>query len=264
MSILGTEGRTWFGDVNGEISPANAYFKTEVLANLAGTVAVAGTAVTGTGTSFTTSFSVGQYVMFNDLTPKISKITAIASNTSMTIEDSLTVPALTTYRLYEEFWLGQTMGGITAKVSIKKSDIKHDQQGDSRADAVVTGYEGTVEIPMSEATAYRMSKVFQGFKAHLNLTGGIVGSTQGVPIGERDTTIARQLTLYKIVGGLDSTDPDDKVDFFVCAPSAEMEAKYDAAGQRTVKVTFNLYRDTTKKVDGVPLLWGSGTYTLDP
>ncbi|MDF2549747.1 MAG: hypothetical protein K0S07_814 [Chlamydiales bacterium] len=57
-------------------------------ANLSGTISTAGTAVTGTGTSFLTDFIVGDVITADDGTAASRVITAIASNTGLTIRSS--------------------------------------------------------------------------------------------------------------------------------------------------------------------------------
>lgn len=63
--------------------------------NLAGTVTITGssTTVTGTGTAFTTDFSVGDVITPNGGNPR--RITVISSNTSMTLESSTSGSTLT-------------------------------------------------------------------------------------------------------------------------------------------------------------------------
>lgn len=64
-------------------------------ANLAGTASCASTTVTGSGTAFSTDFIVGDPIWFNG--GACRKITAIASNTSLTVDSALTQSS-TTYR----------------------------------------------------------------------------------------------------------------------------------------------------------------------
>lgn len=63
--------------------------------NLAGTASCASTTVTGVGTAFSTDFIVGDVIWFNGGAAR--RITAIASNTSLTVESALTQSS-TTYR----------------------------------------------------------------------------------------------------------------------------------------------------------------------
>lgn len=64
--------------------------------NLTGTVAISGGTVTGTGTSFTTDFIVGEPIW---TASGASRVTAISTNTSMTVENTgLSVGAGATYR----------------------------------------------------------------------------------------------------------------------------------------------------------------------
>lgn len=67
-------------------------------ANLAGTVSTSGspsTTITGTGTAFTTDFVVGDVIESGG---NARRITAIASNTSLTVESNITIVPLSTYK----------------------------------------------------------------------------------------------------------------------------------------------------------------------
>lgn len=64
-------------------------------ANLAGTASCSGVTVTGSGTSFSTDFQIGDVIWFTGGATR--RITAIGSNTSMTVESSLTQSS-TNYR----------------------------------------------------------------------------------------------------------------------------------------------------------------------
>lgn len=74
-----TEFDDYIIDKYGSIDAARGYFD----ANLSGTISTSNTTVTGSGTSFTQRFRVGDYLKANSL---YRKVTAITSDTSMTIE----------------------------------------------------------------------------------------------------------------------------------------------------------------------------------
>lgn len=65
--------------------------------NLTGTIACSGTTVTGTSTTFSSDFAVGD-VIWSTTESTGRRITAIASNTSLTVESSWTITSGTNYR----------------------------------------------------------------------------------------------------------------------------------------------------------------------
>lgn len=65
--------------------------------NQTGTISCSGTTVTGTGTSFTSVFQVGD-VIWSSTNNTGRKITAIASNTSLTVSDSWTISSGTNFK----------------------------------------------------------------------------------------------------------------------------------------------------------------------
>jgi prepilin-type N-terminal cleavage/methylation domain-containing protein len=75
-----------------------------------GTVTASSTTVTGSGTTFTTRLSVGDYIVING---NIRRVTAIASNTSLTINLTLTASAGSVWYAYPEIYRNNTSTGIT-------------------------------------------------------------------------------------------------------------------------------------------------------
>lgn len=265
LAIPGDEGRTFFGNENGEISPCNVYWDTATPTTLSGTViaATSTTTLTGSGTSFDTDFTAGDWIVIYTSTPVIRQIASIASATSMTLTAAVYTGSVKTYAKYTTIYLGKTLG-VSFKLDLKKSDIKFDQAGDSRANAVLSGYDISLEVNAGENTISRMDAIFQGFA--MQRTSGsnvITGYSQGFPNGQLDSDIWKNVKLIKILGAGESSDPLDAVTFFRAAPAGSMEAKYDATTQRMVKTMFNIYLDDTKLINGIPQFYESGTVTYD-
>lgn len=322
LALPGTSGSNFFGSRNMSLGPCNVYFGTDLktaltgtVANsgtaLTGTVALSGTTVTGTGTAFTTDLAIGNYVLIGS--SYIGKVTAIASNTSLTVSVSGTVgsgatikKAVTTltgtgtlfltelevgdsitfdglsyatisaiasdtsatlesasalfnaslYRPFTAIDLGG-VDAVTVKSSTKKVGLQEAQYGESDADAVVTGGDCSVEFSITRSSLDRMAKIMQGFETRKS-SGVYAGYGIGVSLGENDSDIVEQLTLVRIVGGVESTDPLDTLHFPLSAPKTEAEWKYDAKTQRLTKSMFTAYRSPNHVLNGKQLFCYAG------
>ena len=198
------------------------------------------TTLTGTGTTFLTDLVIGNYVSVGSGS-YIAKITAIASNTSLTLA-SAAIPANgNTYRLTNAIFLGNT-DATTLKFSVKKAELKDSQYGDSPADQATTGADCSIEAGLSMASLERIEAVTQGFETEKNSSGVITSFGFGVSLGETDLEIADQLTLVKIEKGVESSNPLNILHFPLAVPKVEAEAKYDASSQRFYKTMFTCYR----------------------
>jgi hypothetical protein len=155
--------------------------------------------------------------------------------------------------------------GVSFKYTNKKADIKFDQAGDSPANRVLSGYEASLEVVVGEGTIARMSAILNGFYAERASTAPAAyqGYAQRFALGQLDSSIVKQMKLVKIVGTGESTDPLDTVTFYRAAPASDVEAKYDATTQRSVKSMFTIYQDDTRLIGGQPIFYSSGTVTLD-
>lgn len=263
LAIPGDEGRTFFGNEDGEISPCNVYWDTATPSNLAGTViaATSTTTLTGAGTAFLTDFEAGDWIYIGTTTPVLRQIESITTDTSLVLTEAVYTGSTKTYKKYLTVYLGKTQG-VSFKYDNKKSDIKFDQTGDSAANRVLSGYEASLEVNMGEATIARMQAILQGFYAERS-AGDYVGYAQKFALGQLDSDIVKQIKIVKILGAGESTNTLDTVTFFRAAPSASIEAKYDATTQRVVKNMFTLYLDETKLIGGQPTFYESGTVTYD-
>lgn len=263
LAIPADEGRTFFGNDDGEISPCNVYWDTATPTNLAGTVitATSTTTITGSGTAFLTDFVAGDWILINTTTPVIRQIASITTDTSLVLTEAVYTGSTKTYARYTTLSLGKTMG-VSFKYTNKKADIKFDQTGDSPANRVLSGYEASLEVVVGEGTISRMEAILNGFYAERS-AGSYTGYAQKFALGQLDSSIVKQMKLVKLIGTGESTDPLDTVTFFRCAPASDVEAKYDATTQRQVKSMFTIYLDDTRLIGGQPIFYSSGTVTLD-
>jgi hypothetical protein len=259
-AIRSTSGKTYFGQNNGDLGPANVYWSTGVKANLTGTIDATGTSVTGTSTLFTTELRQWDYIQVGS---EFRKVLAITSDTALTLESAFTVdPSSATYKKFTTIWLGNT-GEVELIDEEKYSPIKFIQKGDVDADNVCTGYDASIKVMLGETTQERLEKIFQHIRSQYTALGAQEGYYRTMALGTRHSDFWDELKIVKIVGGADSIDPFQTVTIPRCAPIGKLSAKYNSTDQRIIETTFKVYPDDTKLVDGSPVLWYSGTVTFD-
>lgn len=140
------------------------------------------------------------------------------------------------------------MGGfdsLKVRMAVQKIGLREAQAGARDADKAVSAQEYVIEAGFSRMTAERMAATFQGFEIDY-ATDGITPQRLFISdvVGQRDSSIRKQLTLKEIVDGLESTDPFEIWDFWQVAPMNEsVELNYDAETQRFVGTVFYCYKD---------------------
>lgn len=141
------------------------------------------------------------------------------------------------------------LGGFDAvkvTMGVKKIELKEAQAGDRAADRAVASQTVQITCGLSRATAERLKEVFQGFHTEEDTAGNVTRIWLSDRMAQRDSSIAKQMTLKVIRDGEESTDPLDIVDFWKVAPMTEsVELTYDAATQRFFGVVFECYIDST-------------------
>lgn len=260
--IPGTDGSSAIGGAYPRLGPCNLYFGKKAGTLMTGTTAVNtnSTTVTGVGTAFATEFVVGDYVSFGSMTTAV-RITAIASPTSMTVNKAVTTALLDTVKKISCIYLGQTQD-TTFKWGNKKKELTESQNGESPANRVTTGYECSVEATHTRATLERMARIAQGLLLHKDTNGVIDGAAFTLNLGEMDSDIWDELTLVRMKGGAESSDPKDQITIPLAAPQVEgVESKFDAATQFITKSMFTGYADPDNLYQGRPLIWYLGTLT---
>lgn len=252
------QGNNIFGAKNGDLGPANAFWKTEPVSAGTGTVEVVGTAVTGTGTDFQDHFVAGDYIALG--TNKIIRqIATVTSDTALVLTEGATIPALSAWEKVEAIPLGNT-GKISIMDGDKWAEIKFSQQGDSPANMVRVGYETSVEIEIAEAAAALLYGLNDSYV--LKKTGATIDAMARTrKIGTRHSDIWRQLTIVKLVGEGNSANDLDIIHFPLAAPDFETKVDFDAASQKLIPIKFMIYPDYTKTINGEPILWFTEGFT---
>jgi hypothetical protein len=235
------------------------YWSSSVKANLTGTIDTtnASTTLTGTTTLFTTELSVGGYILTAG--GKLCQISAIASNTSATLKTAATSTETgVTYKKFTTVWLGKTQNVVMSDTQ-SMSPITFIQDGQNPVNMIETGYEASLTVDIGEASASRLTQIFDHIRASRDpADASLDGYYRKVSIGNAHSDYWDRLTLVKIKGGADSTDPLEKVTFLRCAPSSNLNVTYDATTQQVVQAMFQLY-SSAYYVSGSPLLWYSGS-----
>lgn len=149
------------------------------------------------------------------------------------------------------------LGGVdqlTITKAVTKIELREAQAGDRPADRAVSAQTYQLSFGMSRATAQRLSEVVQGFTTDLDTTGNIIRCYLADVVGQRDSSIWKQLTVYEILDGVQAdpaTQPGHVWDFFRAAPMSEStELVYDAATQRFYGVVFETYKSDIQDVNG--------------
>jgi len=140
---------------------------------------------------------------------------------------------------------------------VQKIPLVSAQTGSEPDDMAVSGHLAEIELGLAQATLERLEQTVQGFVIERVATvpKRFFGSSV---IGQRDSAIRKQATLFEIVDGVESTFALDIIDFLLVAPTATAEWTFDAATQRFVKTAFKAYRrEDVLDPNGAPVYFRS-------
>lgn len=158
----------------------------------------------------------------------------------------------------ENLFLGD-VDSMTLSMGIAKIGLRSAQQGDRDADRAVSAQTMTVSLGMAQPTIDRLENVFQGFQVERDSGNNIISYGWANVIGERDSEIAKQGSLFLIEKGVQTTDPFKIIDVYCMAPSTETaELNYNATDQRYFPVEFFAYESANLHPStGARLYWNS-------
>jgi hypothetical protein len=261
LAIGGIEGNSVLGKSTLSLGPAQVLYgnaNNPVVAGVTFTSTSGSTAVTGTGFTTLNGIVPGAWLLPTTGTALV-QVAVVTSATAIVLASAATQTlTAVTVRIADVLDLGGTTK-TSFKFGLTKAELKESQSGDTAADRAVTGYNSSIEIELTRATIARIQKVTQGVQIVRDaLTGAIKGFGFGLPIGETDLDISKQLYITLYSGGAISTNPLDQITFLKVAPMTEAELMYDASGQRVYKTTFNAYIDPTTVLNGVPQIFTVG------
>ena len=145
---------------------------------------------------------------------------------------------------------------------VDKLDLMCAQEGSSPADRAVTGQTVQVEVGLAQATADRSAAAVQNLQVEKDSLGVVTQIYGSSVIGQRDSTIAKQYTIYNIIDGAETTDPLEIVNIWKMAPTGSAEWTFDAATQRFTSIQYQAYIDNTQTDSlGRGTYWGTNVLT---
>jgi hypothetical protein len=199
--------------------------------------------ITGTGTAFTSELKEGDVISFSNSTgATLYRVVLIVDNTNLFLDKNAPI-SLTGSNYYKvnAIDLGLT-NDVSVKLKFGKTDLKSIQTGDNPADRVVTSYECTIETEILQPSIERLKEVLSGFEGQWDSTNKDYKNMYVyLPLGARDSDIARPLHLFAIKDG--EVKYDDLYHWVFPKACAEVDAevKFNATDQRAFKVMFYCY-----------------------
>lgn len=260
FAIPGTEGDSVLGKRTLSLGPAQVLYGSinpTVVAGVTYTSTSGDPDVTGTGFTEANGIVPGVWLLPTGATAFVQVATVTSATALVLMANSPDALTGVTLKIADMIDLGGTTK-TSFKFGLTKAELKESQAGDTAADRAVTGYNASVEIELTRATIARLASVTQGLQVVRDVDGVITGFGFGLPIGETDLEIAKQLVINLYSRGAVSTDPLDQIVFLKVAPMTDSELMYDAASQRVYKVTFNAYIDPDTTLNGVPQIFTVG------
>jgi hypothetical protein len=135
------------------------------------------------------------------------------------------------------------LGNVTVKFSTQASPLTASQRGTIPVDKVISSGGAQVTIEFKELTLQNYARAFPG--AVLTGDGNRVDFINRVGLSLR--SIAKKLTLKKIIGGTESALTKDHVIFPEASPvEGDLSVVFEPATQRVLAATFDAWpNDTT-------------------
>ena len=261
LAIPGTEGDSVLGKSTLSLGPAQVLYGSitqSIISGVTFTSTAASTAVTGTGFTSANGIVPGVWLLPTTGTALVQVLTVTSATALVLASPAPQTLAAVTVKIADVIDLGGTTK-TSFKFGLTKAELKESQSGDTAADRAVTGYNASIEIELTRATISRIQKITQGFQIVRDaITGVIKGFGFGLPIGQTDLDISKQLIINLYSGGAISANPLDQIVFLKVAPMTDAELMYDAAGQRVYKTTFNAYIDSATILNGIPQIFTVG------
>jgi len=256
-------GFQFVGRDGGKIGPAAFILGVADLANQAGTVeAAASSTLTGTTTAFNTALVVGDFIEFATTIPFVAYVYAIGGATSLTMHDPdnltlplvVTIPALTTYKIFRSTWAGKTApDGIKITVDESTVETKSSDRGESPENVYSSGQMYKVELTLMEASLDTLSRLLPGIvNVTRDVNGLIVAASYGSRTGFDYKLNSQQVAFIEYTGISISALPADRLDCFKMTFSAAFATTKNSTDQQGITLTGFMFEDETRKVNGIP------------
>lgn len=134
-------------------------------------------------------------------------------------------------------YLGKTLGDVKLGMETNTSDINEDQAGDAAVDAVMLGSVMTLEVPLTRLSVVQLRRVM-----------GVSEPAGGpciVPIinqvGCSLYSLAKELVIKPLCGGVTSTNPCEWIRIFKAYPVAGLDLTFNKDTQRIFPVKFKIF-----------------------
>jgi hypothetical protein len=124
----------------------------------------------------------------------------------------------------------------------KGIELKAAQEGDTAVDIILSGHGCTVKVPLAEVTPEKLAMAIP----NSTLVGGLVTIKNRPGLSLR--SLAKPLTVTRIIGGVESTDPNDILTFGEVTPMPGTVTQiFDAKKQQELLLTLVAWPDPTTK-----------------
>lgn len=134
------------------------------------------------------------------------------------------------------------LGTVTVEPSSSASPLTASRKGTSAIDKILTGGDFNIKIEFKEMSLANYARAYP--HAVLTQDGGRVDFVNRVGLSLR--SLAKKLTLKKLVGEVESTDPRDWLIVPEASPvEGNLSVVYDASTQRVLAATFQAWPDDT-------------------
>lgn len=135
--------------------------------------------------------------------------------------------------------LGPTTGGVKFSDEPKYKQINTDQHGETPVDAIFTGRDVQVVVPMTLSSLAQLEKVIA---ASVKGTSNLKVSS---PVGTSMFSSAKALLIKPMTNGAASSTESEWLRVHRAYPVGKTNFDYDAGTQRKVEVTFICFPDDT-------------------
>lgn len=274
--VKSKNGFSIYGRDGGLIRAAAIFINPEQNPNLVGTVsagsagppAVPSATLSGTGTAFDTALKVGDYLEFDLGTPIIAMVKAIASANSLTLGDpanpgenlEVYIPALTTFRKFDSFWLGKTSSaGISITTEEGVLETKSSDRGETPENVFSGSVKPMLKLNLMEASVETLSYVLKGMVNFTrDVNGKIVASSFGPRTGFDFKKNAVRIAIIEYDGdGAVSSDPAARMDIFKVGFKGNLNLTKNSSDQVGADLEGYIFEDDTKVVNGKPQYWAT-------
>ncbi len=131
-------------------------------------------------------------------------------------------------------YLGKTAGDVKITQETNASDINEDQAGDAAVNAVLTGSNITVEVPLTRLTLDQLARAL-----------GVTKLGHKVPIENKVGcdlyAISKAMVIKPLCGNVISTDPTQWIHLYKTYPIPALDLTFNKDTQRVINVKFKVF-----------------------